>query len=209
MEDESSFNSSNEISTGTIDSLAVYDCESDDSILVLDGVPKPKCANPVTRLINDVLLDRAKYNMSYTAATDIAKRLNSMPGAEIELPAEKGRMKREVKLKYQYDHFIVCDFCKYLFKQGEACQVCHKKTEKRKDNYFIHINITQQIKHKIEVHLEEMLACAKKERIDGVISDLHDSEIYKEVASKLNENQIILPLTVSLDGAQIHCIQIF
>lgn len=197
-----SLETSSDLSTDAMKSFDEYNCEDDESVLIFDGNDKIKSMNPVNEMVNEVLIDRAKYNKSYTAASDFSKRLNSMPGAKIEIPTRKEQMKREANLKYQYEYYIFCDFCKYLFKKDETCFNCGKITKKRKNNYFVYINIKQQILHKFEIYLEDILSYAERERKKDELRDIHDSTIYMQMSAKA-EDQIILPLTISLDGAQI------
>lgn len=63
-------------------SYSEYD---DDSIIVNEGTPEAMVENPVAQILNDVLLDRAKFNQSYAAASAQSKRLNSIPGAQLQI----------------------------------------------------------------------------------------------------------------------------
>lgn len=103
---DSSLDTSLESSSDVLKSFGEYDCEDEDSIII--------------EMVSNVLVDRAKNNKSYTAATDFAKCLNSIPGAQIRIPTEKNQSKREVEMKYQYDHYVFCDWCKVLFKQVKS-----------------------------------------------------------------------------------------
>lgn len=51
-------------------------------------------ANYGTNFVNEVLLDRAKFNQSYSAVQAQCKRINAVPGTEIEIPTDKRRLKR-------------------------------------------------------------------------------------------------------------------
>lgn len=89
--------------------------------------------------VNEILLDRAKYNKSYSASCEYSKNLNSVPGAILKLPTTKKHLKREANLKYEYQLFIFCESCKRLTENGNPCEICGKITKKTKNNYFIYI----------------------------------------------------------------------
>lgn len=81
-------------------SFTEYDC--DDEIIVYESQRDQQCTNPLIRMVNAVLLDRAKYNKSYTAASEYANNISSVPGAKLKLPITKKALKREANLKYRY-----------------------------------------------------------------------------------------------------------
>lgn len=111
-------------------------------------------------------------------------------------------MKKLAKLKYSYEYFVFCDNCKTLVKKEESCKICGRFNKKRKDNYFIYINIRQQIMHTLDKHFELIWSHINQERVDGVLTDSYDGCVYQNVDSKL-EDQILLPLSINVDGAKI------
>lgn len=104
MQNESS-DTSGEISA-FMKSFGEYDECDDSSILIFENTDRPKNTNPATKLLNDVLLDRAKFNKSYAAASSHSKSINSVPGAQLQIPTEKNQMKRAAKLKYSYESIL-------------------------------------------------------------------------------------------------------
>lgn len=182
-------------------SFEEYDYD-DDSRIIHENTPKSEIINPAIEMLNGVLLDRAKFNKSYASASSHSKSINSVPGAQLRIPTEKNQMKREANLKYSYEYYIFCEKCKLLMKQNENCMNCGKSTKKKKNNYFIYINIRQQILNMLDKHLELILSHVNIEREDGSLSDIFDGNVYKKVNSK-TENEILLPLSINVDGAKI------
>lgn len=128
METTSDVDTDDELTKEFMRSFGEYD---DDSTLAHENVQTLKITNPPTNMINNVLMDRAKFNTSYKAASAQCERLNSVPGAKLKNPTGKNQMKREADLKYDYDIYIFCDTCKLLFKKGEVCERCGKPTKKK------------------------------------------------------------------------------
>lgn len=46
----------------------------------MNDLPEDKSTNPINELVQKVLYHRAKENLSYKAASNVAQLLNSMPG---------------------------------------------------------------------------------------------------------------------------------
>lgn len=199
MDLQSECDTSDDLASLFMKSFEEYD---DDSIIIHEHELQPKVTNPIAQITNQILLDRANFNKSYAAASAHSKSINTVPGAQIRIPTEKNKMKREATLKYQYETYIFCDFCDILFKKGESCENCGKVTKKRKNNYFIYIPILQQIKHMLNKYLDLILQHIGKERNEQVISDVFDSKIFKDARAKSGD-QILLPLSINLDGAKI------
>lgn len=179
-----------------------YICDSDDEIIVFENEQKSKCTNPTTLMVNDVLLDRAKNNNSYSASCMQMKRLNSVPGAQLKYPISKNQLKREANLDYHFEYYIFCERCNRMTIMDDPCSGCGKKTKKKKNNYFVHIPITQQIQHILDKYLDVIVTYANEERISDELNDIQDSNLYKNLAQK-SEGKILMPLTINLDGAQI------
>lgn len=158
-------------------------------------------SEPSTSFVMDILNFRATNNTSFKAAEDFAKKINQMPGAQIELPTSQYLLKKEANLKFNFDHYIICDKCKYLNKT-EICQKCELKTKKRKNNYFIYIPVKQQIKFFLQRYQKEIVEFMRKSKKDNDICDFDDGEIYKKIKGTTNE-RIILPLTLNVDGGKI------
>lgn len=184
-------------------SFGEYSNDENEEIFVITKVNEPEHSkNPVTNMVNDIFIDRQKYNASYAQMSDLAEKLNAVPGNLLEIPTGKNQMKREAKLKYTYEHHIFCDWCKVLFKNGDTCENCGKMTKKRKNNYFIYINMKQQIEHMIQTHSNHIIDYVKRERSSWPICDIYESNIYKKTV-ECNVGQTILPYTISVDGAKI------
>lgn len=185
-------------------SFGEYSCgDDDDAIIVYQNAQKTKCTNPTTLMVNEILLDKAKNNNSYAAASEQMKRLNSVPGALLEYPVTKSQMKREANLIYDYDRYLFCRTHRsVMFKEGETCGICGKKTKKTKNNYFVYISIKQQIIHILDKYVNVILQYVEEERVCGEIYDIYDSAVYKTVAEK-SADKVLLPMTINLDGAKI------
>lgn len=163
-----------------------------------------KCTNPIDELVQNVLYHRAKQNLSYDAASNVAQLLNSMPGSLLSVPEHRTRLRREAKRMqaYEYKHYVFCQSCDILIQLGEKCNLCNRITKKSKDNYFIYIPIKPQIKAMLDNHLAKILNHFNETRSEDDICDVIDSKIFKEAKMK-NPGNVILPLTLNIDGAKI------
>lgn len=142
-------------------SFEEYD-DDDDSIIFHENKPTPEITNPMTKMVNNVLLEKAKYNKSFAAASAHSNSLNCVPGAKLKIPTEKQKMKRQANLVFKYEIHIFCDTCKLLFQEGSCCERCGKRTRKSKCNYFIYIPILQQIMHSLDRNLDSIVRlCAR------------------------------------------------
>lgn len=199
MDTTSDADISDELAAALMRSFEEYD---DDSLVVHEKKQVAKISNPATQMINNVLLDRAKFNQSFAAASSHCASINSVPGAKVKIPTDKNQLMREVKMKYVYDIYIFCDVCKLLFKEDEVCKQCSKSTKKRKDNYFIAIPIKQQILRMLDKNLQIIIKHVTQERQHDEFRDVFDSNIYKKIFEKCKD-VILLPFTINLDGAKI------
>lgn len=117
-----------------------FDEYDDESTIIYETKPKSKVTNAATRMVNEVLLSRAKYNNSYASVSAHCKSLNSVPGAQIQIPTNKNRIKKEATSKYEYEIHIFCDSCDSLFRNGKLCDNGCKKTKKKGKSLHIHSN---------------------------------------------------------------------
>lgn len=60
-------NISDDLDGEAMKSFEKYDCEVDDNVIYESM--QEECTNPVRKIANKVLMDRAKYNNSYVAAS--------------------------------------------------------------------------------------------------------------------------------------------
>lgn len=192
---DDSLNTSDELTK----SFGEYDCE-DDEVLVYERGIKSTSTNPMTQMVNAVLLDRAKYNKSYTAACEYSVNLNSVPGAKLKLPLTKKQLKRESTQKYTYKYYVFCESCGLLVENGSLCEKCNKRTKKTRNNYFIQIPLLQQIENTLDKYLG--IIVQNRQQKTNEMTDIHDSKIFKENQAKA-ENKILLPFTVCTDGVKI------
>lgn len=189
------------LSSKCLRSFQEYDVESDDDIIIFDEMKTNECTNPISNMMNDLLVDRAKYNKSYAACIDTSKQLNSVPGAKVQYPVLKQQIKREANLKYVYVRYIFSASCKILCEEGNACEICKQIPKKTKSNYLVYIPLEQQLKNTLDKYLNEILNYMNEPRVPGVIRDIYDSEIYKRINT--DDDQHILPFTINMDGAKI------
>lgn len=97
---------------------------------------------------------------------------------------------------------MFCKKCELLVEEEKKCAICGQIPKKGKNNYFVFINIRQQITKALDTHFEQIWNHINKKRIDGEICDSMDGALYKKITAKL-ENEIALPLSVNVDGAKI------
>lgn len=115
---------------------------SSDDVNVFDSTQIIQNSNPIQVQIENIVRYRAQYNTGFSASSQFAEALNSVPGAQLKIPTSKNVLKREVKLQYQYKHYVFCKSCGILVELNKVCETCNVLTEKTKDNYFIHIPIS-------------------------------------------------------------------
>lgn len=184
-----------------------YD-ENNDCLIHIDTTDEKKCdiKNPYNILLNDVLQHRAANNTSFKSASDFARILNSMPGAEIEIPSHKKKIKKEANLKYEFILYIVCTKCKHLIPNVETkCPKCGLVKKKTKNNCFVYIPLIQQIKFYMLKYAKEIYQFLKTNECGDYIRDFYDGLVYKNIKSKnsFSSNTNILPFTLNVDGGKI------
>lgn len=136
--------------------LRSFEEYEDENIIIHENATEAKIVYPVAEITERILLGRAKYNLSYAAVASQSKTINLLPCSD-KVPTDKNAMKREVNLKYNYEIHVFCDYCKFLFKEGNVCEDSGKSTKKRKNNHFVFISISQQIQNTLNKHSEEIL----------------------------------------------------
>lgn len=157
--------------------------------------------NPLTKLVNNILFHRASNNNSFKSACTFAKTLNTMPGAQIQVPETKSVLQQQAKFKFNYIRYIICK-CMCL-KLTEKCPECGATTKKNKNNYFIHIPVKQQIEFFLRKYTKIICEFMNKRDLnDHEICDFYDGKIYKKIREQFCEDTI-LPFNLNIDGGKI------
>lgn len=179
-------------------SFAEYSSDDSSDAVVVDV----EFLNPISQIVGEVLIHKAKYNTSYASASNFANMLNNMPGAKLQIPMSKKELKDEVTMKFMFVHYVFCKSCDVLIKVREKCYMCNQETAKTKDNYFIYIPIKQQVELVLKNNLGKILDHLNQDQSGDDFNDFLSGNIYKREKAKKFDH-ILLPLTLNLDGAKI------
>lgn len=156
-----------------------------------------------------IVLHGVKNNQSFKSLVDMTKIVNMTPGASIEVPTSAYKIKKKVKSDLDIEFHIECKKCK-IFSASEnwnsftKCVTCGNALKAKDSDHFVYIRIKQQLIKHVKDNLNHIVSQkSSSDKKDSIITDVHDSILYKNVESKY-ENINVLPLCVNTDGASVH-----
>lgn len=164
--------------------------------------------NERDELIKRFLTLSMRHNLTKAAIEDVAKVLNSVPGAAIQIPTTKYLLIKEFISKspveiYNYYFCSKCnEFSKYEFsKRISRCDLCTADLTQTKTS-FIYMPVALQLKQLLSKYFDEIVQYRKKceERKCDSLFDVHDGIFLKNIAKCEN----VYSLTINTDGVDIH-----
>lgn len=156
-----------------------------------------------------------RHTSSWEALSDLGKLINSILGHKA-LPTSKYMFKKLFTSQNSSTVHLMCINCnKYLGKKNDfgneneiICDTCNRPTKvvtKYQKNYFITLEVEDQLKKLVEANIEsghfDIEKCSVNRVANDDITDVHDSENFKKIKSRLQSKSITL--TVSTDGVVV------
>lgn len=186
-----------------LDSSSFSESSENSISIELDESLKKNSENLLIKSVNKVMKIKYENHISYTTAEKFALELNSQTNSSLDLYTNKTLLIKHCEKRYFYDVYVCCKICNEWVNNG-SCSRCEIITKKRKHNFIINIPVKQQIINVLNEHFEVIIEYEKKRQNIGsdVLNDIHDGTVYKSLKNK-HPNVIILPFTLSTDGAQL------
>lgn len=151
----------------------------------------------------------SRHNLTKIAVEDVAKAMNAMPGAKVQIPATKYHLFNEFlsNSPQKVHRFIQCSECreysKFAFDIGcePKCEYCENEV-KSSDIFFVQIEVQPQLHSIVRNNFDEILKLKQKilEKKTNEIEDTYDGQLIKKIIS----NNFVYTLTINTDGLIIH-----
>lgn len=163
--------------------------------------------NDLTKMINNLIKHFVNHKTSLQELEQMARLLNSMPGASVVLPTTRYLLMKEMQSRCMYDcvTYIFCRKCsvyskKPFFSPDECpCKRCSSQIKSRDNNLFIYIYVEAQLRSillqnwkSVNQYLETV-----REKNNRKIEDVYDGKVLKKI---MKNNDFVLSLTVNTDG---------
>lgn len=160
-------------------------------------------------VIQQLLKLYLRHNLTKVAVADIAKVLNAVPGAKVQIPTTTYLLFNEflTNSSHKVHKFVQCQNCKeyneipFNVCSEFKCEYCNNEA-KSIDIYFIHLQIESQLRSIIKNNFSEILAFKRKneEKTDSKIEDVYDGKVVRE----LWRAKYVYTLTINTDGLIVH-----
>lgn len=147
-----------------------------------------------------------RYNLPWNALIDLARMFNKIIG-HAAIPASKHIFKRLfVHTACKSTKHYWCESCNLymgVLQGTTVCDVCGSEVKtKYKKNYFISLEVEQQLKNCIEDNLRHNNMVFDHNIHSEIISDVMHGTVYNRIRESQN-NQMFLTLTANTDGANV------
>lgn len=144
-------------------SLSDISLENTIDFNISDDCDIQKYNNDRDTLVNDVLGLCLRHNLTKAAVEDIAKLINKVPGATIEIPSTKYLLFKEChhKSPIKMNKYIYCikceDFTKFDYLSKDfRCESCQMNLKQSKTT-FLYLSISQQLSKIISDNFNEII----------------------------------------------------
>lgn len=187
----------------------------DDSLEFIDldmevfsnSTPSVSCSRPhyITNHLEKFLHHNLKFNSSYKNMENMAKVLNTTPNTSVKVPSTAYMIKKCIPAKIKYEFQIKCPACSNFItseKNETLCTLCNLPIKTSKCDYFVTMNLQQQLKLTVEKYFDEILAYGENIVKLNTISDLHNANVFKTTQKKWPLSKI-LPLIINTDGVKV------
>lgn len=145
-----------------------------------------------------------RHKLTYDCLEATAELMNSMPGANIQLPTSQYLLLKAFMLTnpFRHQYYIHCDCCKkyVMCSPGESswgCR-CGRILKLRDKNYFVYINLEEQLKNILEKHWDTILAYNNVIESDG---SENTTDYYSGIRELMQKN--VLSLMINTDGISL------
>lgn len=178
-----------------------YDSSDEDEI-----PQKKKYRSEINRLVNQSVQLQVRNKLSNRAHSNVLKFVNDV-NSSLKIPNSLNAIKKCTETNFEYKILLECQNCFEINKEIPNCLCCGSpmKKDSKKNNFLVHMPLKQQIQQLLDKHFEQIIAYLNREHIEGVMSDVDDSLIYKKINSKYVEIENVFSLffSINADGAAI------
>lgn len=153
-----------------------------------------------------------QHNQTYESLEKVARIINSTPGAVIQVPATKYKIKKQIDPVFTTEFHIKCTNCKVYEVTtvskptvSTECKKCGLRLTTANCDHLVYIPIKEQLSKIIADNYEKILSyhLDRRNSENGCINDIHDSINFKTIQDKYAD-AIVLSLVVCTDGVQVH-----
>lgn len=155
--------------------------------------------------VNKVVDVQVKNHLSYEATSSVVKLMNNMPNSELKLPEDVKSIKSYSIQELDHKFFVKCEECDELVEHNTKCLKCQRilKRDSKKNNFLVYFPLEPQIRKFLHKYFDEIINYLNREHVEGVVSDIDDGLLYKQIREKNPSDLYILSLTLNADGANI------
>lgn len=165
--------------------------------------------NERRQMSNNLMKHFIRFNQTYVELVETAKLMNSVPGAKVKLPITKCKLIHEFlsQVPDNVYKYIFCESCreysKCCFKRNNdqyKCKKCLKHFRGKIDDYFVHIEVENQLKRIVSRHWDDIQNYKQKflNKKNDDIEDFYDGQAMKFL---IKDN--VFTLTINTDGVSI------
>lgn len=182
-----------------------------DDIISEFNISEENTAEPNDRdvVINNLMEVYLRHKLTKNAVEDLAKLINSIPGAKFTIPATKHVLFSEFLRNNRhkvYKH-ILCPKCNeyvqfpYGIAKDAKCVYCQRDLAQN-EKFFAIIQTENQLRRIIHDNYDEIIAykCKLLEKKCDTIEDVFDGNITKEIM----KTNYLYTLTMNTDGLIVH-----
>lgn len=192
------------------DYLDLSGCSLTDQLTINSNDSFEFCANVNTdrsKLFNQLFDVYTKHNLSLSALEDIARLINNVPGATINIPTYKYSLLNEFneKNKHNFHKRMLCSGCKEYTEvkkdeKNELCIYCDAKLGKETPQIFC-IGLKPQLEDIIRRNSQAIFDFRLKilENDKQKIIDVYSGSVMCE----LTKNEFIYSLSLNTDGVEV------
>lgn len=141
-------------------------------------------------MIKDLMQLYSKHNLSKVALEDIANVMNSVPGANVQIPTTKYLIFKEFSQHSSHivNKHILCSQCKefsvfsYANPTPSTCSLCGTEISKLAE-FFVHLSAESQLKHIVHKNFDEIMKYKQRvtEKQCDTIEDVYDGQVIKSI----------------------------
>lgn len=139
-----------------------------------------------------------RHKWTLTSLEDTAKLMNSMPGAQINIPATKYLLIKQllsISNIIAKQHYLCtpCDrYTKFEFSIDPKTKKCEYCNEKLGSDFFVSFNLKEQIGSIIDAHFDNIKQFRESVKDSTYVTDIYGSAYTKKIMER-NERLIQTP----------------
>lgn len=173
----------------TLESLSNISLHNDNSVDFEISEENVHQQNDRERVIQELLKLYLRHNLTKVAVGDVAKLMNMMPGARVEIPTSKYLLFKEFMKSspHKISRYIKCTKCsgysRFEFGSDIAnCGICNSDIRSEKIS-FIHLHLASQLRSIIVRYFDDIIDWKQKISNKNCtdIEDLYDGELLKKL----------------------------